>query len=353
MKKSSKLFIFILAGMLAFSLNAASSRDNLTTKHRPLIEEYTGTWCGWCPRGFTGMELLREHFGEDFIGVAIHNDDPMAVLPTSQYPSPISGFPSAFVDRSKEVDPYYGITEDTPAAIITYMDRVASRNASAAIGVAAEWTSRDQTEIDVHVSTFFTSSNTNGKYAIEVMLIADDLYGTSSDWSQSNYFRQYASYFADDPYLAQWTTKPGAVKDLHFNDVLVGTSRVVSNSLPSTIVANQIYDFDYTFTLSDLPKPSLIQNKDNLHVIAIVVNTSTKSVINANRCYIDIVPVPVVPGDVNDDGFVGIADVSDLIDYMLGNVIESFNEANADVDNDGEITIADVSGLIDTLLGVE
>lgn len=353
MKKTFKLFLFILAGMMAFNASANSSRDNLTTKHRPIIEEYTGTWCGWCPRGFTGMELLREHFGEDFIGVAIHNDDPMAVLTTSQYPSPITGFPSAFVERSKEVDPYYGNTEDTPAGIITYMDRVASRDAVAAIGVAAEWTSQDQTDIDVHVSTFLTSSSTNGKYAIEVMLIADDLYGTSSDWSQSNYFRQYASYFSDDPYLAQWTTKPGAVKGLHYNDVLVGTSGVVSGSLPTSIVAREIYDFDYTFTLSSLPVPSLIQNKDNLHVIAIIVEKSTEKVINANRCYIEIAPMPVVPGDVNGDGNVGIADVTDLIDYILGNELDSFNEANADIDSDGNITIADVTGIIDAMLGLD
>ena len=95
MKKTSILIMSILAGMMTFSAIAGSARDNLTTQHRPLIEEYTGTWCGWCPRGFTGMEMLRETFGEDFIGVAIHNQDPMAVLTTSQYPSNIQGFPSA------------------------------------------------------------------------------------------------------------------------------------------------------------------------------------------------------------------------------------------------------------------
>lgn len=351
MKKTSKLILFILAGMMAFTVSAAtSSRDNLTTTHRPLIEEYTGTWCGWCPRGYVGMELLRETFGDDFIGVAIHNDDPMAVLPESQYPSNISGFPSAFVERSREVDPYYGITEETPAAIISFMQRLASRESAAAIGVAAEWTSADKTDIVVHVSTFFTANSSNSKYAIEVMLIADSLHGTTSAWSQSNYFRQYASYFADDPYLGPWTTKPGAVKNLYFNDVLVGTSRVVSGSLPATIVANEIYDFDYTFTLSNLPVPSLIQNKDNLHVIAIVVDTSTKKVINGNRSYIDEFVVPVVPGDVDDDGEVTIADVTTLIDYILSSEIATVNTANADVDQDGEISIADVTSLIDLIL---
>ena len=352
MKKTSKLLLFLLAGTLTFTASANSSRDNLTTTHRPLIEEYTGTWCGWCVRGYVGMELLSETFGEDFIGVAIHNDDAMAILPESQYPNSISGFPTAYVERSKEVDPLYG-TGNTSGGIVSYMQKLASRASSVAVGVAAEWTSEDRTAIDVHVSTFFTASNSTGNYAIEVMLIADDLYGNSSGWYQSNYYRQYAAYYADDPYLGPWTTQPSVIKNLHFNDVLVGTSGVVSGSLPATIVANEIYDFDYTFTLSNLPNPSLIQNKDNVHVIAIVVNTSTHKVVNANRSYIsEFVPVvTVIPGDVDEDGLVTIADVTELIDYLLLGGEITINDANADVDEDGVITIADVTGIIDIMLG--
>ena len=54
-------------------------------------------------------------------------------------------------------------------------------------------------------------------------------------------------------------------------------------------------------------------------------------------------------GDVNDDGFVNIADVTTLIDYLLGSGIE-INLRNADVDQGGEINIADVTTLIDMLL---
>lgn len=348
MKKTSKLFLFLVAAVMAFSASAGSSRDNLTTTHRPLIEEYTGTWCGWCVRGLVGMEMLREHFGDDFIGVAIHNEDAMAILPSSQYPNNIQGFPSAYVDRTREVDPYYGLTDDTPAGIIDYMDRMAEREAPAAIGVAAEWTSDEKTEIVVHVSTFFTSSSLS-KYALEIMLIADDLYGTSSGWAQSNYYRSYASYFSDDPYLAPWTTQPNTIRNLHFNEVLVGTSRVITNSLPNYIVANEIYDFDYTFTLSDLPNPALIQNKDNLHVIAVVVEKANNRVANANRSYIDDAAAPVVTGDVNEDGNINIADVTDLIDYIL-NSDTPINTANADVDLDETISIADITFLIDMIL---
>ena len=54
-------------------------------------------------------------------------------------------------------------------------------------------------------------------------------------------------------------------------------------------------------------------------------------------------------GDVNRDGLVTVADVTDLIDYIggLGNDIDL---VAADVNYDGEVTIADVTGIIDMIL---
>jgi hypothetical protein len=60
--------------------------------------------------------------------------------------------------------------------------------------------------------------------------------------------------------------------------------------------------------------------------------------------------VPVNLGDVNDDGFVTIKDVTILIDFLLGSDPQPFNETNADVNVNGSVTIADVTTLIDMLL---
>lgn len=65
------------------------------------------------------------------------------------------------------------------------------------------------------------------------------------------------------------------------------------------------------------------------------------------------VPTTALKGDVNGNGEVTIADVSALIDYLLGTEVENFNAANAHVNDDDDITIADVSALIDMLLSGE
>ena len=57
----------------------------------------------------------------------------------------------------------------------------------------------------------------------------------------------------------------------------------------------------------------------------------------------------VLLGDVNNDGAVNIADVTTLIDYLLGSNVE-INLRNADCNSDGGINIADVTTLIDSLL---
>lgn len=55
-------------------------------------------------------------------------------------------------------------------------------------------------------------------------------------------------------------------------------------------------------------------------------------------------------GDVNGDGEISIADVTALIDYILGHENAVVSQEAADVNNDGEISIADVTRIIDIMV---
>ena len=57
-------------------------------------------------------------------------------------------------------------------------------------------------------------------------------------------------------------------------------------------------------------------------------------------------PQPGVPGDVNGDGEVSIADVNAVIDMILSGI----QDQSGDVNGDGEVGIADVNSLIDMIL---
>lgn len=67
-----------------------------------LAEEATGTWCTWCPRGAVFMAKMKEDYPDDFIGIAVHNQDPMTLTSyntgLTNLPG-FSGFPSVVVRR--------------------------------------------------------------------------------------------------------------------------------------------------------------------------------------------------------------------------------------------------------------
>ena len=72
---------------------------------------------------------------------------------------------------------------------------------------------------------------------------------------------------------------------------------------------------------------------------------------SSNIVYLEVCPKPVTMlGDVNEDGDVSIADVTCLIDYLLGVNPSPFNKFNADLDDNNAIAIKDVTSLIDVLL---
>ena len=258
--------------------------------HRVLVEEYTGTWCGWCTRGLVAMRLLAEAFGDDFIGIAYHNSDPMEIMPSDYFPNNVQGFPSAFVERNHDVDPYYGY-ETSGFGMKDLVEYLMTQFAPLDINVSAKWDNEARTKIKANVESNFVMDAAGSDYGIEVMLIEDDMYGPAgSDWDQHNYYPSYVDFYASEPNLGQLCYMSEVIEGYHFNDVLVATSGVIDESLPASIVANKLNNFGYTFYVDDIYNTSyepLIQNKDKLHVVAIVVEKATGKVLNAAKASIN------------------------------------------------------------------
>ena len=68
---------------------------------------------------------------------------------------------------------------------------------------------------------------------------------------------------------------------------------------------------------------------------------------NIKLYYSDVWP-DVIPGDVNGDGEINIADINAVIDVILSGTTNK--EINADVNGDGEVNIGDISAIIDIIL---
>ena len=78
--------------------------------------------------------------------------------------------------------------------------------------------------------------------------------------------------------------------------------------------------------------------------------------VNACRAYFQLhngaMVINVNPtGDVNGDGTVNVADVTMLVDYILGMEDDNSVIENADVNSDGVVSVSDVTELVNLILG--
>lgn len=262
----------------------------LLPTHRPVMEEYTGFWCGWCTRGYYAMEKMKKLYPDDFIAISIHNSDSVEVMKSSLYPSSIGGFPSAYLERRADLDPYYGSAND---GFGIEQDWLALRDekAPAAIEVAGE-VAADKNTLNVEASTTFIDNYTDANYHVEYCIVVDDIY--NKNWKQHNYFPQYYSSYAGTE-LEELCTWPSDTA-LHFNDVLVAASYAQhagsSNSLLSkSITAYEPITTSCSFKLNQVKSrtrgEALITDTTKFAVVALLVDDATGYVVNAAKSYVD------------------------------------------------------------------
>lgn len=128
---------------------------------------------------------------------------------------------------------------------------------------------------------------------------------------------------------------------------------VLPNHLVNMSVTCTPASTDLVVTSSDnaVAMPRIVNGE--IQVLGQKEGTATITVSTADGwCIPDVCEVTVYTelGDVNCDGFINIADVVDLIDYLLVGDPSLIKLDNADIDGDGNVQIADVTDLIDYLL---
>lgn len=267
-------------------------------KHRPLMEEYTGTWCGWCPRGAIGMKLLRERFGEDFAGVAFHKDDIMAIDFTM--PMDYPGAPSCLLDRAIVADPYYGTSPESSRGksfidgIGADWERIRNFAATADLSAEAAWTDENMEEVEVKVSAKFVREYHDVDFRFIYILTADGLSGSGHAWQQKNYYSGDGSQRDTD--LAPLVDLPEYIDGFEFDDVAVAVSDMlgIEGSLPADIRCLEPLEGVYRFKIADAVNTSgnsMIQDKNRLRATAAVVDASSGRIINSIQ-----VPVKGISG---------------------------------------------------------
>lgn len=252
-----------------------------------VVEEFTGTGCGWCPRGLVGMEKLRQTFGDRFVGIGIHqyNGSDAMYIATNAYANlGFSGAPSCRIDRGAEIDPYYGSNED----ICIDFAKEMNIPATAKVNVSATIDEELKTvNAKAEVEALLDDSN----YKLEFVVIGDGLTGTGSAWNQANYYYQYTAEQAEaDELLAEFCRggKNGksSVTGWSFNDVALVSSYVGGiNKAPDlgTLAAGEKKEAEYSLTM---PTKATLKNavaNAELYIVALVTDGANGTIVNAAK----------------------------------------------------------------------
>lgn len=266
-----KIYITIFI-VLGFVLTAGAQAVK-----RPLVEEYTGLWCSFCPRGFVALEEMSEQYGENFVAISYHyNDDmDMGYLPTK-----VGSYPNGSIDRRNLMD---------PISFKTVYKRYLEEEVPFDVKVDAEWdTDASEPTIKATATLEFMEDASNASYKIAHVLVADSLYNPG--WLQRNAF----GGFSEEAYPGKWWDlfihNGSLVSDLIFNDVAV-----YSDNLQGELVFLHA-KFNEGSTISfetSIPVSKVVnKNRQNIvneygsfeytRVVTMVIDYDTDRVLNCN-----------------------------------------------------------------------
>ena len=255
--------------------------DQLGEK-RTVMEEFTGTWCPNCPRGTVGIENLTEIFGQRFIPIAVHNDDPMTIADYdgSQFRRSVTGamggFPAATVDRTFKCDPYMGYELRYEFNSDKIVAEALQRKAVADIEVTASWSSDGENAVDVRARTTYYYSSDECNHALTLVLTADGLTGDEAKWLQVNEFMGRTDLPED---MSRYVNGERRMKEIynHVAVAVAGVENGISGSISTPLVSQQPQEFTQTLTFP----ASLRQDNMELRAVAMLIDTTTGQVVNA------------------------------------------------------------------------
>lgn len=261
-KSSSKEFVTTEDGVFELYVSKDEIRSNKITINSTslytkniLIEDYTGTWCGWCPRIIYALSKFEHE--RRVIPVAIHDDMEMRYSNVGAMKSKfgVTGFPTAFTDRSRGFE------------LNVSLDDLIGKKSNVGIEISSTYSGN---EANVNVDVNFNSPISE-KLKIVVYLLENGLV-----YKQENYLTGRAGYEKSEFYTA-----PGTINNYEHNHVLRKASTdVFGDEVPTNNSSNgNKYSKSYSINLSGY-KPG------NCDIVVFVLyddNQSKSGVINTQK----------------------------------------------------------------------
>ncbi|NOT38720.1 MAG: Omp28-related outer membrane protein [Saprospiraceae bacterium] len=233
-----------------------------------VAEEATGTWCQFCPAGAVIMDSMTKLYPKHFIGIAVHNNDPM-MIPLyntwmGSYPG-FGGYPNIVFDRN--------LLDQPPFSDEVVLDQVITPT-PVILTNGAKYNATTR-ELEVSVKGDFVS-DISGDYRFNLVLIENGVKFPGTGYRQVN---AYAGGTRGVMGGYERLPNPVPASRMTYNHVaraIFDDAVGLQGYLPSTIKKNSTYYITYSITLADTFKA------DNIELVGLLYGPNGE-IVNATE----------------------------------------------------------------------
>ena len=248
---------------------------------RIVMEEATGTWCGWCPRGMMTIEQMKKKYPDNFIAIALHNDYEMSVgYSYSPLCDMVTSFPSAYINRKDWIDPW-------PFDIEDMKDK-----GEAKVTTQARCLSAKEVEVESETVFGFSDSET-AEYRLAYVVTEDNV----GPYMQNNAYSNPTAEDNPDDEMNWWVHQDSWVT-MTFNEVAreIFDYNGVEGLLPRGVTEGETYKTKYTLTV-----PDNVKDLSNVRIVTLILDTRTGEILNADLCSLSDIPDTSISNITADD----------------------------------------------------
>ena len=260
--------------------NATLPRVTVTKvpRRKVVVEEYTGMWCGYCPRGIALMENLAHKYGDDFIGIAIHTGgraDPLTCTDYAWKALDYRSRPSLDMNRNLLLGYFKAQTE---------FEEEHSKGADMDVEVSAVW-DKEKNNITVTPRVTFCVNRDEAPYGFAYVLTEDGM--SNLNWVQYNNFSGSTADRGITKEFDYFIDAPRGIRNLENNFVAIaaeGVKAPLTGYINTPIKADEPQSHTYIF--KNISNKKIIQDKSKLKVCVLLINKTTGRIENAAKCTI-------------------------------------------------------------------
>lgn len=231
-----------------------------------VLEEATGTWCAWCPRGLVYMEYMHEQYDGLVGGIAVHIEDPMATLDYSLfYLQNLGDFlPSFTSDR-------------TDAQDVLEMEQEFIRRIEQPIAATIDLTGKYDGN-QINLSATINAIDQLQGYRFAIAIVEDEVTGSGAGWAQNN---NYAG--GGEGPMGGYENLPNPVpaSDIVYQEVARAILGGPEGNPLDPVASGSSITVDYTYTVLEG------QNIENIRAIAMLIEPGLDRIIN-NAALLDL-----------------------------------------------------------------